>query len=98
RTENYNRVATVGPSAHGNLQRLARGEADDAALGNFDGVAGAWIAGHAGAALRGFEGAEADECDRIALPERPRDAVQQRVDGSGRAALGGARVAGDLGD
>src|SRR5947208_3562003 len=80
----------------GLLQRLACGEPRHAALRNVDRCAGLRIARLACFAVRRLERAEPDERHGVALPQRLRDAVDQRIDGGRRTGLGDARVLGDF--
>src|SRR5689334_6748225 len=80
------------------LEGFAGGELRNAALRDLDGGAGLGVAGGARLAVQRLEGAEADERDRVALLERSRDAVDQRVDRGGGARLRETSVFRDLRD
>ena len=80
----------------GAFQRFSGGEAHHAALGNLDGVARPRILRDTRPPLGRFEGAKPHECNRIALFQCPRDAIEQRIKGRPCARFGGTCLLGDL--
>src|SRR5579862_5848101 len=83
-------------SAYGLLERFASAEPRDAAIADGDGGAGLWIARFARLAARRFEGAEADERDAVALLQRLRHRLDQRLEDAADGDLRQFCVLGDL--